>query len=157
LASDELSYPAPRTEADYQSLFEEAGSERKLPRRDEYVEASRLCILPAMRGRGLWYLLAAHMISIGCRSNRHYIVGSAIDELLPTWEKVGFERTGLRYFNEDIGGRIHEMIILELNSVIGGACDSRFYPYLISVVEEPPKEETGVSQILSESGASSNF
>lgn len=113
-----------------------------------YVEASRLCISPDWRGKGLWYFLAAHMIRVGHKSGRRYIVGSAIDELLPTWTKVGFCKTGHRYFNEDIGGRIHEMMILDIPQVLEGNCDKTFHQILANTPQLDAVEKKDVLTIL---------
>lgn len=135
--SEELSYPEVAHEDDYGRLFDRAPSWSHLPDRRDYVECSRTAVLPSHRGRGLWFLLAAQMVAMAKPSGRSFIVGSAIDELLPTWQKVGYKRTGLRYFNDDIGGRIHEMIVLDVERVIGGECDPKFHPLVIAALNGP--------------------
>jgi hypothetical protein len=145
---EELSYPDPLTDGDYARLFGSTDMSRCLPERKDYAESSRLCIAPSMRGKGLWYPLAAQMVILGLYSRRPFIVGSAIDELLPTWEKIGFERTGLRYLNEDISGRIHEMIVLDVARVIEGNCDHRFRPWVTAALESPPQFENDITKLL---------
>jgi hypothetical protein len=146
--SEELSYPSPVTDDDYRRFFGLVAGANRLPHRSEYVESSRLCILPSVRGKGLWYPLAAQMVAMGCHSRRSFVVGSAIDELLPTWQRVGFERTGLRYFNHDIGGRVHEMIVLDLERVVAGKCDPKFHPWVFAALENFPAQDRDLSAIL---------
>ena len=133
--SEELSYPEAINDGDYERLFDRTPGWSRLPERSDYVECSRTAVLPSHRGRGLWFLLAAQMVAMARPSGRPFIVGSAIDELLPTWQKVGYRRTGLRYFNDDIGGRTHEMIVLDIERVIGGECDRRFHPLVLAALD----------------------
>lgn len=97
---------------------------------NQYVESSRLCINPCARGKGLWYLLAAHMVIVGHKTERGFIIGSAMDELVPTWSKIGFKKAGYRYFNNDINGADHELMMLDIVRVLKGECDPKFYSVL---------------------------
>jgi GNAT superfamily N-acetyltransferase len=147
--SEELSYPEVAREDDYARLFTCPSSWNPLPDRRDYVESSRAAVLPSHRGKGLWFLLAAQMVAMAKPSGRPFIVGSAIDELLPTWQKVGYKRTGLRYFNNDIGGQIHEMIVLDVNRVIGGECAARFHPLVLAALNSASAWSSEALAVLS--------
>ena len=115
---------------------------------DLYVESSRLCISPQCRGQGLWYQLAAYMVAIANKTGRRYIVGSAIDELVPTWCKIGFNKTGYRYHNSDIGGQIHEMMFLDVSHVLENPFNKAFHQIVQAAVCAPLYEDKEVQAIL---------
>lgn len=146
-ATDKLSYPAPYP----QDLAASGSQPVKMIRIGEYVESSRLCIAPEYPGKGLyggrelWYLLAACMVIVGYETGRNYIVGSATDELVPIWRKIGFEKTGYRYFNEDIAGKDHEMLVLDIAQVLNGHCNKAFHQVLLKVWEGSKNNRSNLS------------
>jgi N-acyl-L-homoserine lactone synthetase len=139
--ADELSYP-------FLYFPNRYLTDSQLITQEQYVESSRLCIKPSARGKGLWYLLAAQMIKMTKRTGRQYIVGSAIDELIPTRSKIGFRKTGHRYLNKDINGKIHEMMILNIPDVLKGNCDKAFHDVLLDVLNLPIEEGIDVQSIF---------
>lgn len=108
----------------------------------DYVEASRLCIAPEYRGKGLWYPLAAQMVRLGEKSGRRFIVGSAREELLATWLKVGFCKTGHRYINVNVGNQIDEMMILDIKKVINDCDNLHFRQILLASIDTIVDEES---------------
>jgi len=119
-----------------------------LPDPSDYVEPSRFCILPEFRGRGFWYPIAAQMVLLGLRTGRRFMVGSALDSLTPTWNKIGFRRLGFRYAHNLIGGGTSEMLQLDVQAVIGGSCDPTFFRTLQRARSNRPSEDAGVAAML---------
>jgi N-acyl-L-homoserine lactone synthetase len=87
-----------------------------LPTREEYAEASRLCIDRKYRGQGLFEILAEEMATATARRGRRYIVGGSTAQLLRRWEKCGFSGTGHFYKSGDIAGLEHQIIVMDLRN-----------------------------------------
>jgi len=89
-----------------------------LPSRQEYAEASRMCIDPNYQGMGLFYKLAEEMVNIAINGGRTFIVGGSTGKLTDVWLKCGFRKLGIQYISQDIGGIPHELILLDTRLVM---------------------------------------
>ncbi|MBF0315323.1 MAG: PilZ domain-containing protein [Oligoflexia bacterium] len=91
------------------------------PRKDEIVEATRVCIHPEYNNNNdLFYLLIRQILMIALQSKRKYIISSTIPSLAKLYEKIGAQMLGVRFLHGDLGDIPHELILLDVQELISG-------------------------------------
>lgn len=79
-----------------------------------FVTGSRMAVLPAYQGKGLFRVLHDVMPKEAERVSRQYVVGSAAGWVLEQYVKAGWIKTGCVYEDPDFGGMPHEFIVLDV-------------------------------------------
>ena len=116
---------------------------RGLPDKSEYLEVSRVCVIPEHRGHGLLWELAARMVILAREQGKRFLVGGIRPGLWPYWQRCGYRKTGVTYRQMGFGGIEHEVGILDVEETLTGrSLDPKFARVLLPLVEER-RRQTG--------------
>lgn len=91
-----------------------------LPPKANLIEVSRLCIHRDYRGTDLLQGLFEHGIKHFLTSDRHWLLTSAVDDLLPTYLRIGFVQLGASYNHQSLNNRKHHLILAHRNAFLQG-------------------------------------
>ena len=98
-----------------------------IERRLALGEASRLCVDPGARGRGLFWELAAEMVLLAQDMEIQNLFGAATDNLWPNYSECGFTDLGVTYAFAGLNNSIHRLMLMSVPDVIAGCgTSSRF-------------------------------
>ncbi|MDB5048085.1 MAG: type pilus assembly PilZ [Fibrobacteres bacterium] len=93
----------------------------KIPPKANLIEVSRLCIHDEYRGTDLLQGLFEHGLKHFLMSDRHWLLTSAVDELLPIYERIGFKRLQASYKHPRLNNKEHHLILAHRNAFLFGA------------------------------------
>jgi hypothetical protein len=108
------------TVLDTQSGFPGAKYPVQMPPKANLIEVARLCIDEEYRGTDLLQGMFEHGLKHFLISDRHWLVTSATDELLPIYERIGFVRTKASYKHPLFNLKEHHLILAHRNSFLWG-------------------------------------
>jgi predicted GNAT family N-acyltransferase len=91
-----------------------------LPPKANLIEVSRLCIDSDYRGTDVLQGMFEHGLKHFLLSDRHWLLTSAMDELLPAYERIGFRRLGASYKHPRLNHKEHHLIIASRNGFLAG-------------------------------------
>lgn len=91
------------------------------PSKYEIVEVTRVCTDANFRSSDLFLALMKQMALLIVQSKRRYMLGSATEKLIPIYERLGFERTGIKYTHVDLGDEEHEILLADIPLLISGS------------------------------------
>jgi hypothetical protein len=107
-------------------------------RRVALGEASRLCVAPHARGRGLFWKLATEMVLLARDLEVQNLFGAATDSLWPNYRECGFADLGVTYPFASLNNSIHRLMLMSVADVIAGCgTSSRFNQMLASRCRVP--------------------
>ncbi len=90
------------------------------PRRDEMVNASRLCTHPDYRGSDLFNTIVRQMALAVVQSKKRWLVSGCTPSLLPIYERFGFRGTGIKFKHGDLNAVEEELILWDAWGAIMG-------------------------------------
>jgi hypothetical protein len=108
------------TVLDSQNGFQGAKYPVDLPPKANMIEVSRLCIHHEYRGTDVIQGMFEHGLKHFLMSDRHWLLTSAMDELLPIYERIGFKRLDASYKHPQLNNKEHHLIIASRRSFLGG-------------------------------------
>jgi GNAT superfamily N-acetyltransferase len=79
-----------------------------------FITGSRMAVLPAFQGRGLFWRLHELMPEEAEKAGRGFVLGTATGWVLEQYVKAGWERTGHAFAHPDFRGYPHEFIFLDV-------------------------------------------
>jgi predicted GNAT family N-acyltransferase len=91
-----------------------------VPPKANLIEVSRLCIHQEYRGTDVLQGMFEHGLKHFLMSDRHWLLTSAMDELLPIYERIGFKRLDASYKHPQLNNKEHHLIIASRASFLGG-------------------------------------
>ncbi len=91
-----------------------------IPPKSNLIEVSRLCIDADYRGTDLLQGLFEHGLKHFLLSDRHWLLTSAVTELLPLYERIGFIRLKASYRHPGLNNQEHHLIICHRSNFIWG-------------------------------------
>lgn len=116
-----FTFPADEgTVLDSQTGFPGAKYPVPLPPKANLIEVSRLCIDSEYRGTDVLQGLFEHGLKHFLLSDRHWLLTSAMDELLPMYERIGFRRLGASYKHPRLNNKEHHLIIAYRGAFLAG-------------------------------------
>lgn len=92
----------------------------QVPRKADLIEVSRLCIHPAYRSTDLLQGLFEHGMQHFLSSDRHWLLSSAVPELLPLYLRIGFKTLGATYCHPALGNAEHHLILAHRDVFLRG-------------------------------------
>lgn len=92
----------------------------KLPPKANVIEVSRLCIHEEYRNTDVLQGLFEHGIKNFLMSDRHWLLTSAVSELVPAYERIGFKRLGASYRHPGLNNKEHHLILAHRNAFLYG-------------------------------------
>jgi GNAT superfamily N-acetyltransferase len=110
------------------------GFDGPLPLKDDQAlgEASRLCVDPEHRGRGLFWTLAAEMIFLAKDLGIRRLVGGSTEALLPNWRQCGFGYLGVSYPFASLNGSMHRLMVMDVDAVVSGCHSSSEFAHRLN-------------------------
>jgi hypothetical protein len=91
-----------------------------MPPKANLIEVARLCIDEEYRGTDLLQGMFEHGLKHFLMSDRHWLVTSTTDELLPVFERIGFVRAGAAYKHPLFNLKEHHLILAHRNAFLLG-------------------------------------
>jgi hypothetical protein len=91
-----------------------------LPPKMNLIEVSRLCIDERYRGTDLLVGMFEHGLKHFLMSDRHWMITSATDELLPLYTRIGFVRLKASYRHPLLNNKEHHLIIAHRSAFLWG-------------------------------------
>lgn len=91
-----------------------------LPPKANLIEVSRLCIDENYRGTDVLVGMFENGIKHFLLSDRHWMLTSATDELLPLYQRIGFVRLKASYKHPLLNQQVHHLIIAHRSSFLWG-------------------------------------
>lgn len=91
-----------------------------IPPKVNLIEVSLLCIHQEYRSTDLLQGLFEHGIKHFLMSDRHWLLTSAVTELLPTYQRIGFKKLNMSYKHPGLNFKEHHMIIANRNAFLWG-------------------------------------
>lgn len=86
----------------------------------EYVETSRICTTPNMRGSDVMFEIVSHIVLLAVKGNRRYVVGGAAGSLLDFYKKAGWTITDIGYRSKALVQDESRIIFLDIHKVVLG-------------------------------------
>lgn len=111
---------AEETILDSQSGFPGRKFPIALPPLANLIEVSRLCIHEAYRSTDLLQGMFEHGVKHCLMSDRHWLLTSAVSELLPTYLRIGFRRLKASYKHPALNNKEHHLILAHRDSFLFG-------------------------------------
>ncbi|HKP95086.1 MAG TPA: GNAT family N-acyltransferase [Fibrobacteria bacterium] len=108
------------TVLDSQSGFPGGKYPVSLPPKANLIEVSRLCIHQEYRGTDVLQGMFEHGLKHFLMSDRHWLLTSAMDDLLPIYERVGFKRLKASYKHPQLNHKEHHLIMASRTAFLGG-------------------------------------
>jgi hypothetical protein len=91
-----------------------------LPPLANLIEVSRLCIHEDYRSTDLLQGMFEHGVKHCLMSDRHWLLTSAVTELLPTYLRIGFRRLKASYKHPALNNKEHHLILAHRDSFLFG-------------------------------------
>lgn len=92
----------------------------EIPPKVNLIEVSRLCIHQEYRSTDLLQGLFEHGIKHFLMSDRHWLLTSAVSELLPTYQRIGFKKLNVSYKHPGLNFKEHHLIIANRSAFLWG-------------------------------------
>jgi predicted GNAT family N-acyltransferase len=92
----------------------------RTPPKTSLIEVSRLCIDEEYRGTDLLQGLFEHGVKHFLLSDRYWLLTSAVPELLPLYERIGFAKLGASYKHPSLNNLEHHLIIAHRDTFLMG-------------------------------------
>lgn len=92
----------------------------RLPPKANLIEVSRLCVHPSYRGTDLLIGLFEHGLKHFLLSDRHWLLTSATEDLLPLYQRIGFTRLKASYRHPHLNHQVHHLIIAHRSAFLWG-------------------------------------
>lgn len=93
---------------------------REFPRRDEMLNASRLCTHPEYRGSDLLFSLMQYMALSVIQSKKRWMVSGCTPELLKIYQRFGFKGTGICFKHGDLASVEEELVLWDVTGSVTG-------------------------------------
>jgi predicted GNAT family N-acyltransferase len=91
-----------------------------IPPKSNLIEVSRLCIHQEYRSTDLLQGLFEHGMKHFLMSDRHWLLTSAVADLLPTYLRIGFKKMGASYKHPALNNQEHHLIIAPREAFLWG-------------------------------------
>ncbi len=91
-----------------------------IPPKANLIEVSRLCIHEEYRSTDLLQGLFEHGIKHFLMSDRHWLLTSAVSDLLPTYARIGFLKLGASYKHPGLNFQEHHLILAHRDAFLLG-------------------------------------
>ncbi|MDB5106318.1 MAG: type pilus assembly PilZ [Fibrobacteres bacterium] len=91
-----------------------------LPPKANVIEVSRLCIDGEYRSTDVLQGLFEHGIKHFLMSDRHWLLTSAVSELLPSYQRIGFKTLGASYRHPALNNKEHHLIMAHRDAFLMG-------------------------------------
>ncbi len=118
------------------------GDLHSVPSGSDSVEASWGCIHPDLQGKGLFWLLAAHMLIEAAHLGRGYILSGTDVNLWSYWRRCGFRATGATYRYAHSDHR-YQLIVLDIQAALAGrGIDPKFASVLVPLISSKLPDKT---------------
>jgi hypothetical protein len=108
------------TVLDTQAGFPGAKYPVQMPPKANLIEVARLCIDEEYRGTDLLQGMFEHGLKHFLISDRHWLVTSATEEMLPSYERIGFVRAKASYKHPLFNLKEHHLIMAHRSSFLWG-------------------------------------
>jgi hypothetical protein len=108
------------TVLDSQRGFQGAKYPVAIPPKANLIEVSRLCIHHEYRGTDVLQGMFEHGLKHFLMSDRHWLLTSAMDDLLPIYERIGFRSLDASYKHPQLNNKEHHLIIAPRTAFLGG-------------------------------------
>lgn len=92
----------------------------RLPPKANLIEVSRLCVHPSYRGTDLLIGLFEHGLKHFLLSDRHWLLTSATEDLMPLYQRIGFTRLKASYRHPHLNHQEHHLIIAHRSAFLWG-------------------------------------
>ncbi|MBC7385166.1 MAG: GNAT family N-acetyltransferase [Cryobacterium sp.] len=90
------------------------------PKPWEYVECSRICTSPSVRGSDVMFEIVSHIVLLAVKADRRYVVGGAAGSLLDFYKKSGWTITDISYVSQALKQDESKIIVLDIHKVVLG-------------------------------------
>ncbi|MBW8888512.1 MAG: GNAT family N-acetyltransferase [Fibrobacteres bacterium] len=91
-----------------------------IPPKTSLIEVSRLCIDEEYRGTDLLQGLFQHGAKHFLLSDRYWLLTSAVSDLLPLYERIGFVKLGASYRHPGLNNLEHHLILAHRDAFLSG-------------------------------------
>jgi predicted GNAT family N-acyltransferase len=91
-----------------------------IPPKSNLIEVSRLCIHQEYRSTDLLQGLFEHGMKHFLMSDRHWLLTSAVSDLLPTYLRIGFKKMGASYKHPALNNQEHHLIMAPREAFLWG-------------------------------------
>lgn len=118
-----LTFTFPHSEdtlLDSQSGFPGGRYPVRIPPKINLIEVSRLCIQDDYRSTDLLQGLFEHGVKHFLMSDRHWLLTSAVAELLPIYRRIGFKTVGAAYKHPGLNYLEHHLILAHRDTFLCG-------------------------------------
>jgi predicted GNAT family N-acyltransferase len=92
----------------------------RIPPKTSLIEVSRLCIDEEYRGTDLLQGMFEHGVKHFLISDRYWLLTSAVPELLPLYERIGFAKLGASYKHPGLNHLEHHLILAHRDTFLMG-------------------------------------
>ncbi|MEO6098368.1 MAG: hypothetical protein ABIW76_22930 [Fibrobacteria bacterium] len=92
----------------------------RLPPKTNLIEVSRLCVHPGYHGTDLLIGLFEHGLKHFLLSDRHWLLTSATEDLMPLYRRIGFTRLKASYKHPQMQNQEHHLIIAHRSAFLWG-------------------------------------
>jgi len=92
----------------------------RIPPKTSLIEVSRLCIDEEYRGTDLLQGLFQHGVKHFLLSDRYWLLTSAVTDLLPLYERIGFKKLGVSYKHPSLNNLEHHLILAHRDAFLMG-------------------------------------
>ena len=116
VSSIALTFPSEDTTLDTERALP-SGYPSGFPAKTTIMELSRLCIDPEYQKGDILIRIFEHAYRVFSTSGREVAITSSDDTLWPTYEKIGFKKTGLTYPHPVLNGIPHHILRIDRRDV----------------------------------------
>jgi hypothetical protein len=92
----------------------------RIPPKTSLIEVSRLCIDEEYRGTDLLQGMFEHGVKHFLISDRYWLLTSAVPDLLPLYERIGFAKLGASYRHPGLNNLEHHLILAHRDTFLMG-------------------------------------
>jgi hypothetical protein len=92
----------------------------RIPPKTSLIEVSRLCIDEGYRGTDLLQGLFQHGVKHFLLSDRYWLLTSAVSDLLPLYERIGFAKLDASYKHPSLNNLEHHLILAHRDAFLMG-------------------------------------
>jgi predicted GNAT family N-acyltransferase len=91
-----------------------------LPPKANLIEVSRLCIHADYRGTDLLQGMFEQGLKHFLMSDRHWLITSAVDDLVPLYKRIGFRKLNAKYKHPRLNFQEHHLLLAHKNAFLWG-------------------------------------
>jgi predicted GNAT family N-acyltransferase len=88
--------------------------------RGSLAVVSRLATAAEYRGGDLLYALVLRCIAAASSAGRRFVLGGCTDALLPIYQRVGVQTTGLTFSHGSLGNTLEQLVFFDTEDVMNG-------------------------------------